>query len=226
MKKILLITGLSFFILTARAQTDHSGTYGYSFKPAGDPPKADENKGPAGNLVLLRMEGNTYRFWLDVTLGWPNYHVGETDGTITFATDSAIFSNEEEAETHPCILKFKITGTTIHINSMSTSFNCEFGAGVNADGDYAKLNPQPVLNNDWLFKEYHQSPQALVIAGKAEVFKDERCLHPYSPAKYFSKNDKVITIAETDKSIYTEYITSSGNFLYGWVKKAALEIGK
>lgn len=226
MKKILFITSLLFASCIGYAQADLSGAYGYSFKPAGNPPEAKKNAGPSGTLVLLKMEGNKYRFWLDITTGWPNYHVGETDGTIVFVNDSATFSNEDEVENNPCILNFKLTGTTININSMSTSFNCEFGVGVNADGDYARLATQPVLNNEWLFKEYHQSPQVLVTAAKAEVFKDEKCQHSYTPAKHLTKNDTIVTIAETDKSIYTEYITSSGKFIYGWVKKAALEIGK
>ena len=226
MKKFILICGWLLAVLPSQAQTDHSGAYGYSFKPVGEPPETEKNNGPAGNLVLLKMEGNTYRFWLDITLGWPNYHVGETDGTITFINDTASFNNSYEDALHPCILKFKISGTTIYIDSRSTSFNCGFGNGVNADGEYARLKTQPVFNNDWLRKEYRQSPLAMITAGRADIFKDEKCLHPYVPKKYFIKNDRIPSIAETDKSIYTEYISADGKFIYGWVKKSALEIVK
>lgn len=149
-EKLFLITTMLFVAVISQAQNNYSGAYGYSFKPNGNTGNDKDATGPAGNLVLLKMDGDKYRFWLDVTIGWPNYNVGETDGTITIVNDTASFDNTFEEATKPCILKFKIAGNTIHINSLSTSFNCGFGNGVNADGDYTKLKNQPVLNNAWL----------------------------------------------------------------------------
>ena len=77
------------------------------------PPKGEENSGPSGSLVLVRMDGNKYRFWLDVIIGRPDYNRGETDGTITFVNDTASFDNTYEDAEHPCILKFKLAGNTI-----------------------------------------------------------------------------------------------------------------
>ena len=104
----------------------------------------------------------------------------ETDGTITFLSDTASFDNTFEDAEKPCILKFKLTGTTININSQSTSFNCGFGNGVNADGDYAGLKTQPVLDNKWLHKEYPSTPYASISSNKAELFQDENCMVPYA----------------------------------------------
>ncbi len=224
MKKLLFITSLVLVAATLFAQTNYSGAYGYSFKPQGNPPKTEADRGPTGKLVLLKMEGNKYRFWLDVGLGWPNYHVGETDGTISFVNDTASFDNTFEDATNPCILKFKITGTTITINSLSSSFNCGFGSGVNADGAYSKLKVQPILNNDWLKKEYYSSPRILITETKAEIFQDESCLISFSPKKYFNKGDNLINITETEKTVYTEFIPSPGKLIYGWVKKTSVKI--
>lgn len=223
MKKLFLFAALVLATVVVRSQPNLSGAYGYSFKPEGPTGNDKEATGPAGKLVLLKMDGNKYRFWLDVTIGWPNYNVGETDGTITVVNDTASFDNTFEEATTPCILKFKITGTTITINSMSTSFNCGFGNGVNADGEYKKLKTQPVFSNAWLKKEYHQAPAILVTAGKAELFQDENALRPFVPKQYFVKGDKLISIAETEKTIYTEFITTAGKFIYGWIKKTDLK---
>lgn len=225
MKKAFLIPLLALSGFSLSAQQDLSGTWAYSFKPEGDPPKEALNAGPAGKLVLLKMDKNKYRFWLDVTVGWPSYHVGETDGTIHFINDTASFDNTFEDAEKPCILKFKVNGQTININAMSTSFNCGFGSGVNADGDYTKLKSQPVLNNQWLKKEY---PEAATIncAERTEIFQDENLLHPFVPKQYFSKGDAAPAIVQTEKSIYTEYITPSGKFVYGWVKKSMTKITK
>jgi len=224
MKKLFLITTMLFVASISQAQNNYSGAYGYSFKPNGNTGNDKDATGPAGNLVLLKMDGDKYRFWLDVTIGWPNYNVGETDGTITIVNDTASFDNTFEEATKPCILKFKIAGNTIHINSLSTSFNCGFGNGVNADGDYTKLKNQPVLNNAWLKKEYHQSPAIVVTSNRAEVFQDENCQHAFTKKQYFVKGDKLLSIAETEKTVYTEYITTAGKFIYGWMKKTDIKI--
>ena len=222
MKKIFLFAALLSTIVVT-AQPNLSGAYGYSFKPEGPTGNDKQATGPAGKLVLLRMEGNKYRFWLDVTIGWPNYNVGETDGTISFVNDTASFDNTFEEATTPCVLKFKITGSTITINSMSTSFNCGFGNGVNADGEYKKLKIQPILNNSWLKKEYTQASTVVVTAGKAELFQDENALHSFAPQQSFVKGDKLLSIAETEKTVYTEFITTKGQLMYGWIKKTNLK---
>ena len=226
MKKIVFAGGLSLLTTILVAQTNYSGAYGYSFKPQGEPPKTESNRGPAGTLVLLKMDGNKYRFWLDVTMGWPTYHVGETDGTILFSNDTASFDNTFEDAEHLCILKFKIANSIININSLSTSFNCGFGNGVNADGDYTRLKNQPVLNNQWLKKEYPGLPGILINGNKAEIFQDENCLHPFVPKQYFIKGDALISISEIEKAVYTEHITASGKFVYGWLKKSDVKIVK
>lgn len=222
MKKLFFVSVLSLAALFASSQNNLSGAYGYSLSNEAHP--KDKMAVPGGTLVLLKMEDNKYRFWLDVLNGPPGWNRGETDGTITFSNDTASFDNTFEDAEHPCILKFKVSGNTININSQSTSFNCGFGNGVNADGDYAKLKTQPVFDNGWLKKEYHESPAFIVKANKAEVFQDENGLRPFDKKQYFVKGDKLLSIAETGKTIYTEFITPSGKFIYGWIKKVDLDI--
>ncbi len=219
--KLLTFTAL-FFCLELFAQTDYSGSYGYSLNPTSNSAGGEQNTGPSGNLVLLKMDAGKYRFWLDVTIGPPTYERGETDGTVIFVNDTASFDNTFEDATHPCILKFRISGNTITISNPSASFNCGFGNGVSAGGDYTKLKIQPALNNVWLQTQYPESPKAIVTASKAEVFKDEHCL--YSRNYFFKKGEFVFSIAETEKTIYTEYITPAGKFIYGWIKKSSVKI--
>jgi hypothetical protein len=222
MKKVLM----ACLVLAAthiNGQVNYSGTYGYSFKPQGDPPKTEANRGPAGKLVLQKMDGNKYRFWLDVTKGWPDYGVGETDGTITIVNDTASFDNTFENATNPCFLKFRVDENMVRIHSFSNSFNCGFGAGVTADGEYAKMK-QPSINNDWLKKEYYDAPKVMVMDGKAELFQDETAMHPFVPKRYLMKGETVLSISETDNMVYTEYIPAPGKFMYGWLKKSAVKV--
>jgi hypothetical protein len=226
MKKLFLLPILLALHFAAIAQTNLSGTYGYSFKPEGDPPKEAVNAGPSGKLVLLKMDNNKYRFWLDVTVGWPSYNLGETDGTIIFVNDTASFDNTFEGAEKPCILKFRVNGTTININAMSTSFNCGFGNGVNADGDYARLKEQPALNNAWLRKEYPEAPMISITSSTAEIFQDENLSHVFSPKQYLSKGESMPGIVQTGKAVYIEYVNATGKFIYGWIRKSAVKITK
>ena len=201
------------------SQKDLSGAYGYTLNtPKAQLPK-DRHAIPGGQLVLVKMEDNKYRFWLDVLNGPPGFNRGETDGTIVFVNDTASFDNTFENAEHPCILQFRLTGNVISINSQSTSFNCGFGKGVNADGEYSRLKTQPVLDNKWLRKEYASSPMATAISGKTEVYQDENCLVPFSPRKFLNKGESFLSIAETTKSVYTEIIPAPGKFIWGWIKK-------
>ncbi len=215
---------LSYSMITY-SQPNYSGVYGYSLKPPGNTGNDKQATGPAGKLVLLKMEDNKYRFWLDVTIGWPTYNAGETDGTISFVNDTASFDNTFEDAEKPCILKFRVEGNTITINSLSTSFNCGFGNQVHADGEYPRLKAQPVLDNKWLKKEYSQAPLVTAKGEKAEIFQDENCLVPFSPKKYFIKGNSFLNIAETQKSMYTEDIPSPGKFTWGWIRKSDIKHG-
>ena len=210
--------------LLSYCQKDLSGAYGYTLPAQKSQPPKDKTAIPGGELVLVRMEENKYRFWLDVLTGPPGYNRGETDGTISFINDTASFDNTFEDAEHPCILKFKLAGNNIEINSQSTSFNCGFGNGVNADGTYPRLKTQPVLDNKWLRKEYPNTPMATIGADRAEIFQDENCLLPFSPRKYFVKGDTFLNIAETQKSVYTENIPAPGKFTWGWLRKSDVKM--
>lgn len=222
MRRFLSLVIVLCAIWPASAQKNLSGAYGYTLPVSKAQPPKDKTAVPGGQLVLVKMEGNKYRFWLDVLTGPPGYNRGETDGTISFLNDTASFDNSYEDAEHPCILQFRITGNKISVNSHSTSFNCGFGNGVNADGDYTFLKQQPVLDNNWLRKEYLSTPMVKAGSGKTEIFQDENCLVPFSPKKYFSKGESFLSIAETTKSVYTEYFSSPGTFCWGWIRKTEI----
>jgi len=224
MKRIIMSAIVLLICLPIFAQVNYSGSYGY--KLPGDSHPEDNTVIPGGSLVLIKMDGSKYRFWLDVLTGPPGWNRGETDGTINFINDTASFDNTFEDALNPCILKFKITKNTITIHSESTSFNCGFGNGVNADGDYARLEMQPGINNEWLKKEYHGLPTAIITAGKAEIFQDENCMISFTKKQYFIKGDSLISVTENKNTLYTEFISPEGKFIYGWVKKSALKIAQ
>lgn len=222
MKKYFLAGLILLPVFSLFAQNDLSGSYGYSMPAAGSVQK-DKSAVPGGQLVLLKMEGNQYRFWLDVLTGAPGYNRGETDGTVSFVNDTASFDNTFEDAIDPCVLKFRRSGKNIIISNKAASFNCGFGNGVSADGEYKWLDNQVVLNNAWLKKQYPHSGTLKVGAVKAEMYRDQDGMQSFPAKRYLSKGDEFISIAETEKTVYTERITPDGTLQYGWLRKSDIK---
>ncbi|MBK7292041.1 MAG: hypothetical protein IPI78_18440 [Chitinophagaceae bacterium] len=61
-----------------------------------------------------------------------------------------------------------------------------------------------------------------VIKNKAQLYSDENCL--YAKSQYFIKGSTLLSIAENKTSIYTEFITPDGKFMYGWLNKKDVKI--
>jgi hypothetical protein len=95
---------------------------------------------------------------------------------------------------------------------------------VSANGNYAWLQEQQKLNNEWLKKEYPEATKFKITAAKAELFRDENCLHPFSKKQFLVREESFLNIAETEKTVYTEFITREGQFRYGWVKKTDIKV--
>lgn len=213
MKKLVFFLPLLLACCMLSAQ-DLSGTYGYTM-PLDELPK-DRSAIPGGTLVLVKTEGNTYRFWLDVLTGPPGWNRGETDGTITFKNDTAGYEFSFEDDDHPCILKFKVSGKTISINSQSTSLHCGFGNGVYADGDFAWMKPQQKLDNKWLLSQYPGSAMATIKNSNIRIYKDELCQKVSGLT--LPKGTVVPQIALEEEAFYTEYINAQGKLVLGWIK--------
>jgi hypothetical protein len=220
MKKYLLFFSVLCISTICLGQINYSGEYGYSFKPQGKPPKDEAGEGPQGNLTLLKIDENVYRFWLDVNKGWPSYNMGEADGTITIKGDSAVSDNTYESAENKCLLHFYFKKDKVVIATDANGFDCGFGHGVYADGDYKRKKKQPVMNNAWLKKQSQEAEPYKVVAVKAVLYDDENLTK--AKKQYFIKGDVVLNIKENDKAIYTEFIAANGKFIYGWIKKSDL----
>lgn len=226
MKRVFLSAVFVPLAVCCYSQQNYTGSYGYILKPNNSLTEKEKKVVPGGRLVLIKMEGSKYRFWLDILNGPPGYNRGETDGTITFKNDTASFDNTFEGATGDCVLKFKRTGKTIEINSLSSSFNCGFDNGVNADGHYTWFEKQEPLNNNWLKKQYPQAGFLKIAAEGAELYQDEDGLRSFSKKQFLPKDELILNVSETEKTVYTEMIRADGTLQYGWVRKTAIEMNK
>ena len=223
MKNILLICFFALASIGVAAQANYTGVYGYSVEPGQNQHNNEKDAtGPSGSLVLQKMDGNKYRFWLDVNIGAPSYNLGETDGTLNFVNDTASWDNTYEGAVNSCVLRFKITGAGVVISTTGNSADCGFGNRVNAAGTYTRLKDQSPLTNAWLKTQYHESAMMTVSSAKAELFQDENALRPFDKKQYIVKGERLLSIAENEKTVYTEYYDKSGKFIYGWLNKSDL----
>ena len=220
MRKLLLAAALSisFFV---HGQADLSGSYGYLLEQPDNATK-DEHAVPGGRLVLIKMENNLYRFWLDVMTKGPDFNRMETDGTLQFVNDTASFDNTFEDAAQSCILKFRKSGNTIVITTHGGALGC--GSGLQANGAFTRFENQQKLDNNWLREQYPHAPLYKVTAAAAEFYQDQDGFRSFTPKRSFNKGETFLAIAETDKTVYTEMVMPDGTLRYGWLRKTDIKI--
>jgi hypothetical protein len=218
------ILSILFFLIcqTGHSQTDYSGLYNYSDKPVFDPKgerpsKEEANDGPSGELTVLRIDKTHYKFWLGVGKGWPGYHIGNIHGIMTVTANRGIFKEKQDYSDSACRLYFTFSGKSVSIVQEGTDIDCGFGAFVYADGNYKKRNAKKVTV-DQFNDLYFDASRYSIIADKAPIFEDSLGLRTKN--QYFVKNDELISLNESAGFIYIEHLTSSGKFIYGWIRKS------
>jgi hypothetical protein len=212
------------FLLICHAgysQTDHSGLYSYSDKPMFDPKgerpsKEEANDGASGQLTVFRIDKTHYKFWLGVGKGWPGYHTGNINGIMTVTANRGFFKEKQDFSDSFCTLIFTFSAKSVSISQDGTDIDCGFGAFVYADGDYKKRNGKRITT-DQFNDLYFDAARYNITADKAYVFEDSSGLKRKN--QYFVKNDELIGVNESAGFIYIEHLTSSGKFIYGWIRK-------
>jgi hypothetical protein len=188
------------------------------FDPKGlKPSKEEAHDGASGQLTVFRIDKTHYKFWLGVGKGWPNYHTGNIDGIMTATGNGGIFKEKQEFSDSFCTLTFTFSAKSVSISQEGTDIDCGFGANVYADGDYKKRNSRKVTVAE--FSDlYFDASRYSIAADKAYVFDDSSGLKRKN--QYFVKNDELIAVRESGGFIYIEHLTSSGKFVYGWIRKS------
>jgi len=223
-RNFYLVVCFLLSVTIVSGQVNFTGVYGYSSLTINVTEAKEKTAVPGGSLVLIKISGSQYRFWLDVLGGPPAYDRGETDGTITFTNDTASFDNSYEDDS-PCMLKFKIDGKTITIENESSSTACGFGNGVTAGGEYTWLTKQEKLDNEWLEKQYPQATK-IKVSSTTELYSDPDGYRSFANKILVAKGNDYLNIAESEKTIYTEFISKEGTLKWGWIRKTAIKVDK
>jgi hypothetical protein len=227
MKKIILFLAIISGPGKIFAQIDHSGSYGFQYKIQYDKSSSEklgkDEQGRSGSLHLLKLDDGRYKFWLSASKGWPSYNLGELNGFITIKNSKAGYNEKNDYSEAACKIVFTFSANNIKIEQQSTDMDCGFGMGVYTDGDYKSKSANKLKNTDLENMNSGFSKYNIAVA-KAYLYDDKA--GNTLKNQYFIKGDKVIATDETDQFIYVEYISNSGKFIYGWLKKFEVKITK
>ena len=141
------------------------------------------------------------------------------DGIIEVKHDHAEFREKQEFSDSSCVLLFDFKKIYIEVDQLATDNDCGFGFNVYAGGEYKKKNALKLKNKD-LENCYIDYTKYQVTTAKAFLSKDG--VTGKMKKQYFIKHDIVISTKENEDYVYVEFITASGKFIYGWLKKSEL----
>ena len=226
MRKIFLFISIVFASVNVEAQIDYSGNYHFQFKVYVDrnsplKPKRDEiSQGRMGDLTLFKIDSVKYKFWLSTNRGWPSYNQGNIDGIIDVKDAKALYKGKQDYTDSSCIIVFHFYKSYIEVEQKSSDSQCGFGFNVYADGKYGK-KANTKLKNAGLEDLYIDYTKYKILPNKTFLFEDSS--GNKTKKQYFIKDDIVLGAIETENFVYVEFISRSGKFIYGWLKKSEIK---
>lgn len=226
MKHLVVLVILFLFHQQLFSQQDYSGVYGEKsplskelrevykeFNPSKD------DFGYDAKLILKKVSGNRYKFWLYVCKGFPSYNSGQIDGFIEFDNMKAKFRLVDDI-VGSCKLDFSFNNKSVVIDHDYENGYCGFGANVTAQGVYP-LKRKQVKTKDIEETFQYDVEEAIIATTKAYIYKNQTDINP--SMQYFVKGDRILLLKEESDRVYTEFISMSGKFVCGWVNKTDLK---
>ncbi|RXK62591.1 hypothetical protein ESA94_06220 [Lacibacter luteus] len=226
MKHLFVFIFVAFLISPAYSQTDFSGVYGKREPLSKEMREFFKEQKPVSDdfgydlkLILKKVSGFRYKFWLYVNKGFPSYNSGQIDGFVEFKADSALYLLSDSIY-GGCKLLFKNKESSFFVEHDYEYGGCGFGANVTAHGTYP-LKSRLVKTND--IKSVYQFEVEELIIKNAKAFIYSTATEKQPTKQYFIKGDKILNITEQEDRIYTEYISANGKFISGWINKGDIQ---
>lgn len=215
--KIFAAFIFTFAFIIAEAQKNYSGYYSI------------EGNGSYKGLTLIKIDSNHYKFSIGAT---GKIFADDGDGIFEVKKDSGVFKLAQDYNV--CGIVFKFLNQKVEVKPLSK----EKG-----------LNPNEICS--WDFGSHIFGVYPLTKAQKRELTKADFELLYIEPSKYevikelalvyidtlgsnhkqqkIKKGDVVICSAwapDSNHFIFVEYLSSQGDFVYGWMRKEDLQIIK
>ncbi len=104
-----------------------------------------------GGVVYVYPESDTaILFFLGLNGGAPSYNSGELYGRINISNDTGVFFNSSYPGAD-CKFRFTFIGGNLNVKTMEDKYDCGFGAGIGADGEFKRestIIPEYFEGND------------------------------------------------------------------------------
>ncbi|QNA45628.1 hypothetical protein [Lacibacter sediminis] len=226
MKHLVIIVIPLLFQQQLFSQQDYSGVYGEKIPLSKEMREVYKELSPDkddfgydAKLILKKVSGNKYKFWLYVCKGFPSYNSGQIDGFIEFNSMKSKFRLVDDI-VGSCKLDFSVNGKTILIDHDYENGYCGFGANVTAQGVYP-LKRKQVRTEDIEETFQYDVEEVTIAKAKAYIYKNQNDMNP--SMQYFVKGDRILLLKDEINRVYTEFISASGKFVFGWVNKTDLK---
>jgi hypothetical protein len=95
------------------------------------------NKERVASFIIYPETDSTVLFYFDSNIGPPSYSMGSYYGRITVKGDSAMFYKKTDPSIDStCKWKFVFSKKKLLLQTIDGQYNCGFGHGVTADGEF------------------------------------------------------------------------------------------
>ncbi|MFM2249612.1 MAG: hypothetical protein RLZZ358_539 [Bacteroidota bacterium] len=134
MKKLLAILAFLIPIFCFGQSTSslitnkHGGVYSWTSK---------ETKDRGGVIYIYPESNTTVLFYMGLNRGAPSYNMGELYGRMNITNGTGVFFNSSYPGSD-CKFRLTFSGEKLIAKTMEEKYDCLFGAGVIADGEFSR----------------------------------------------------------------------------------------
>jgi hypothetical protein len=208
---------LIFIVLSVKAdaQIDYSGIYGF------------DGTSYTKDLTMLKIDANHYKFWMSAA---SEKYINTGDGIIEVKGDSGIYKilDKSNSEFQYCNLVFKLTSKNIEVASEKSEKICHVLFGSHIITTYPLIKSARISQKEFLNAYQEDYTLYKVISDETVLYLDSSITRKGN--HYFKKGDILIESGYNTfpavKSIQVEYLSNSGEFISGWIKKEAVVVIK
>ena len=109
----------------------------------------------------------------------------------------------------------------MNITQSGTDIDCGFGASVSID-DKFPLKRKNAFTEKEFEKKFFYAKKYRINVAKSYLYSDNS--RTKNKKQYFIQGDIVSVFENKDGSLYVEYVTPKGKFIYGWISSIEADL--
>jgi len=134
MKSTLLLPYLLILTLNINAQVLSTSKYAGIYMC-----NIDTIRGSGEIITIYPETDSTILFYIDICLGEPSYNLGSLYNRVIIKDSQGLFySNQFSYQNEGCKWLFAFSNDTLKIRTIDNQYECGFGNGIIADGEYIR----------------------------------------------------------------------------------------